>query len=205
MSWWCLTLLSFLHWLPFISASDCNGDPFLNYTCPAKGGFYCEFSNSLAGSIIIRCLDGCPSPGNCDDNLFCYPSGTANDKQDASCYQDSPTAGNAQCTSNCVNVTRVDGSVFYPLGCVSSALTLQPSASACSLNSNNATPTLPAGIIKSSDSTTSTTSKSQSTTSSSSAAAASTSHKSSGTSILRDAGLRRWVVVFLAVVIGLCC
>lgn len=25
-----------------------------------------------------------------------------------------PTAGNAQCTFDCVNVTRTDGSVFYP-------------------------------------------------------------------------------------------
>jgi len=36
-------------------------------------------------------------------------------KTSAECYQDSPTAGNAQCTFNCVNVTKVDGTVFYPL------------------------------------------------------------------------------------------
>jgi hypothetical protein len=35
--------------------------------------------------------------------------------QSALCYQDSPTAGNAQCTYDCVNVTTLNGSSFYPL------------------------------------------------------------------------------------------
>lgn len=47
-------------------------------------------------------------------SLFCYTPGTGN-KATSLCYEDSAEAGNAQCTDNCVNVTRTDGEVFYPM------------------------------------------------------------------------------------------
>ncbi len=36
-------------------------------------------------------------------------------KSDALCWQESFTSANAQCTVDCVNVTKTDGSVFYPV------------------------------------------------------------------------------------------
>jgi hypothetical protein len=104
-------------------------------------------------------------------SLFCYPPGTGV-KQGALCYEDSPTAGNAQCTFNCVNVTQVDGDVFYPLvstqqyssisyfescvtfwqGCTSSLLsTYTPFLSACVTGGTQESMIpLPSGIISSS-------------------------------------------------------
>ena len=36
-------------------------------------------------------------------------------KQGALCWQESATAGNAACTFDCVNVTALNGTVFYPV------------------------------------------------------------------------------------------
>lgn len=36
-------------------------------------------------------------------------------KWSAGCYEDSPTAGNAQCVADCVEVTALNGSSFYPM------------------------------------------------------------------------------------------
>ncbi len=38
-------------------------------------------------------------------------------KTGAFCWQDSSTAGNAQCTLDCVAVTALNGSSVYPVGC----------------------------------------------------------------------------------------
>ncbi|KAK0640635.1 hypothetical protein B0T16DRAFT_418231 [Cercophora newfieldiana] len=76
---------------------------------------YCA-TGSLKSWIIIRCLsDGCPQPGNCAQNLRDAPP--LGSKLNAKCWEESPTAGNAQCTVDCVNVTTSNGTVFYPLGC----------------------------------------------------------------------------------------
>ena len=37
------------------------------------------------------------------------------DKQNALCWQENPTTGNAKCVVDCVNVTTTNGSVFYPV------------------------------------------------------------------------------------------
>jgi len=99
-----------------LSASNCTSNV---YNCPATGSFNVCSSDSLKGPIIIRCVNGCPQPGNCDDNLAGVPP--VGVKTSALCYQDSPTAGNAQCTFDCVAVTKLDGSSFYPVGCSSSS------------------------------------------------------------------------------------
>lgn len=35
----------------------------------------------------------------------------------AYCWESSPTAGDAQCTYNCVSVTAANGTTFYPVVC----------------------------------------------------------------------------------------
>jgi hypothetical protein len=38
-------------------------------------------------------------------------------KDDALCYEDTDDSGNAQCTADCVAVTALNGSSFYPVVC----------------------------------------------------------------------------------------
>jgi hypothetical protein len=38
-------------------------------------------------------------------------------KDGAICYQDSADAGNAQCSADCVSVTALNGTTFYPAVC----------------------------------------------------------------------------------------
>lgn len=99
-----------------IAVNNCTSNII---TCPATGNFNVCSGDSLSSNIIIRCADGCPQPGNCNDNLAGEPP--VGVKTAAKCYQDSATAGNAQCTFDCVLVTKLDGSSFYPLGCSSSS------------------------------------------------------------------------------------
>jgi len=98
--------------------------------CPATGSFNVCASDSLKGNILLTCVNGCPQPGNCNDNLAGVPP--VGIKSGASCYQDSPTAGNAQCTFNCVSVVKHDGTTFYPLGCTSSSPTSGPTSTTTS-------------------------------------------------------------------------
>jgi len=55
-----------------------------------------------------------PQPGECSaaQNIFFPNAGT---NVWPSFYEDSPTAGNAQCACDCVNITTLDGTVFYLL------------------------------------------------------------------------------------------
>jgi len=121
-----------------------------NSTCPSTGlsvtcdkaGFNTCAGDSLQTNIIVRCLDSsngiCPNAGNCNDNLAGVPPTGV--KIDAKCYQDSPTAGNAQCVFNCVAATKLDGSVFYPVGCTSASSAV-PSSSASTPAWSSASPT----------------------------------------------------------------
>jgi len=97
-----------------LTAANCTVDQ-TGYTCPTTGSFnYCA-GDSLKTNIIVRCVDGCAQPGNCNDNLAGVPPVSV--KSNAQCYQDSPTAGNGQCTFDCVAVIKADGTSFYPVGC----------------------------------------------------------------------------------------
>lgn len=122
-----------LNWHRIVRCDNCTSN--VNYTCPATGSFNVCPSGSLSDNIIIRCTNGCAVAGNCNDEYvllltmtqlqltlsylhsLCRLAGVppVGVKTSAECYQDSPTAGNAQCTFNCVNVTKLDGTVFYPL------------------------------------------------------------------------------------------
>ncbi|KAK3348647.1 hypothetical protein B0T25DRAFT_546165 [Lasiosphaeria hispida] len=88
----------------------------LGVSCiPGKpNGAFCS-SPSLTSNIIIRCEDDCPVPGNCRTNINFSPN--AGVDITPKCYEDSPTAGNAQCTYDCVSVTALNGTIFYPMGC----------------------------------------------------------------------------------------
>jgi len=111
----------------FTFAQNCTSNI---YTCPATGSISVCAEDSLKSNIIIRCVSGCPEPGNCNDNLAGVPP--VGVKTDALCYQDSPTSHNAQCTFNCVSVKRLDGSSFYPVGCTSSSSTSSTTSSTSS-------------------------------------------------------------------------
>jgi len=103
-----------------LAAANCTIDQ-TGYTCPATGTFnYCA-GDSLKTNIIVRCVNGCAQPGNCNDNLAGVPP--VGVKTSAQCYQDSPTTGNGQCTFDCVAVTKADGSSFYPVGCSTASVT----------------------------------------------------------------------------------
>jgi hypothetical protein len=80
-------------------------------------------------NLLNRCVDGCAHVINCEDLYVQSPvlrvqatytlSSLANyppigSKGGALCYQDSVEAGNAQCTADCVSVTALNGSTFYP-------------------------------------------------------------------------------------------
>jgi hypothetical protein len=104
------------------------------YNCPATGSFNVCAGDSLKTNIIIRCVDGCPQPGNCNDNLAGVPP--VGVKVNALCYQDSATAGNAACTFNCVSVQKLDGSIFYPVGCTTAS---SSSSTASSTSSSKTT------------------------------------------------------------------
>jgi hypothetical protein len=104
--------------------------------CPRADFAFCA---SDTGPIILRCRTqgGCPQPGNCaakyarlqpflltvadSKHYSLAPIPPVGSKVGAQCWEDSPTAGNAQCTVDCVSVTALNGSVIFPEGC-SSAL-----------------------------------------------------------------------------------
>jgi len=120
-----------------ILAQNCT---FNDIKCPSTGEFNVCGGASLGTNIIFRCSNGCPQPGNCNDNLAGVPP--VGVKTNAKCYQDSAISGNAQCTFDCVAVTRADGSSFYPVGCTSSS----SSASSASISSSSpSTGTNPSG------------------------------------------------------------
>ncbi|RFU23608.1 hypothetical protein B7463_g12730, partial [Scytalidium lignicola] len=64
-------------------------------------------------------------------------------KQAALCWQDSATAGDAQCTFDCVNVTASNGSIFYPVGCSFTITNTTAPPSSVSLNLPTAASTPP--------------------------------------------------------------
>jgi len=123
----------------FVSNSTCPNTG-VSVHCP-KDGFNTCAGDSLSTNIIIRCADSangvCPQPGNCNDNLAGVPP--VGVKTDAKCWQESPTAGNAQCVFNCVAVTKLDGTKFYPLGCTS-ASSSSSTASSTSTSTSSAPP-----------------------------------------------------------------
>ncbi|KAE9374878.1 hypothetical protein N431DRAFT_222808 [Stipitochalara longipes BDJ] len=92
-------------------ASSCPSTGGINLSCPSNdpNGSFCS-GESLSTSIIVNCEGGCPSPGNCNDHLAQIAISGG-----ALCYQDSPTAGNAQCTYDCVSVKALNGSTLYPM------------------------------------------------------------------------------------------
>ena len=130
---WLRSRMPLLTWHRIVQCDNCTSN--VDYACPATGTFNICPAGSLSNNIIIRCTDGCAVAGNCDDKCVLLPTMTQLQltlfylhslrslagvppvglKTSAECYQDSPTAGNAQCTFNCVNVTKLDGTVFYPL------------------------------------------------------------------------------------------
>jgi len=129
------------------------------YNCPATGSFNVCAGDSLKTNIIIRCVNGCPQPGNCNDNLAGVPP--VGVKTDAFCYQDSATAGNAQCTFNCVSVQKLDGSSIFPVGCSSASSSSSTASKTTSSASKTASSTSSSGghwgnTTKSSPTTTST-------------------------------------------------
>ncbi|KAE9364719.1 hypothetical protein N431DRAFT_431531 [Stipitochalara longipes BDJ] len=86
--------------------------------CTKADTAFCEsgVSGVSSNSIIFRCVydQGESEPGNCNDDLVSVPPVGL---KYASCWQSSPTAGDAQCTYECVAVTAANGTTFYPLGC----------------------------------------------------------------------------------------
>ncbi|PMD60795.1 uncharacterized protein K444DRAFT_629266 [Hyaloscypha bicolor E] len=122
-----LALTSFF--LRGVFSQACSSGVYGALTCGSPSASYCE-SASLEGSIIFRCTDGCEAP----------PYGV---KQGALCWQDSPTAGDAQCTFDCVNVTAVNGSTFYPVGCSFTLANTTAPPSSVSLNLPTAASTPP--------------------------------------------------------------
>ncbi|KAH8767158.1 hypothetical protein BGZ57DRAFT_856009 [Hyaloscypha finlandica] len=82
--------------------------------CTKVGTAFCV-GPSLKENIILRCTESSgptPQPGNCDDNLRDVPPIGI---KDAFCWESSPTAGDAQCTFDCVAVTAANGTTFFPL------------------------------------------------------------------------------------------
>ncbi|KAI9680614.1 MAG: hypothetical protein M1817_004054 [Caeruleum heppii] len=69
--------------------------------CLKPFGNFCP-GGSLSSNTIIRCKDGKPEPGNCNDNLsYVEPKGV---KTNTKCYETSGTSGDAKCS--------VDGKVY---------------------------------------------------------------------------------------------
>jgi len=147
------------------------------YNCPATGSFDVCANDSLQNYVIIRCVDGCPQTGNCNDNLAGVPP--VGVKTDALCYQDSTTAGNAQCTFNCVSVEKLDGSSFYPVGCTSQS---SSSISRSSTSKSNGSSSSKTG------SSISTTSGSASSTTSSSVSSGHSTHMTYSTTTTSTGG-----------------
>ncbi|PMD37179.1 hypothetical protein L207DRAFT_71781 [Hyaloscypha variabilis F] len=100
----------------FLGLLTCASAQFPN--CTKADTAFCEspVSGVSSNSIIFRCVydQGEASPGNCNDDLADVPPVGV---KYASCWQSSPTAGDAQCTYECVAVTWPNGTSFYPLGC----------------------------------------------------------------------------------------
>jgi len=81
-----------------VSSAQLISNPNGTFTCPIANGSYCA-GESLSINIIIRCLNGVGSPGNCNDNLSGeFPTGV----NYAPCYQTSDASGDAACSKNCV-------------------------------------------------------------------------------------------------------
>ncbi|KAI9792695.1 MAG: hypothetical protein M1816_001794 [Peltula sp. TS41687] len=92
---------------------------------PSTGAFTCSGYNPSANycagesqrtNIIFRCNNGIAQPGNCNDNLAGVPP--VGVKSAATCYESSPTAGDAACSFNCV-VYRTNDTFTIP-GCTPS-------------------------------------------------------------------------------------
>ncbi|KAF7507491.1 hypothetical protein GJ744_010422 [Endocarpon pusillum] len=82
-----------------------------SFVCAEPDANYCA-GNSLSTNIIIRCTGTEGQPGNCNDNLAGIPP--VGVKSSATCYQSSPSAGDAACSFNGI-VYPEDGSEPFPV------------------------------------------------------------------------------------------
>ncbi|KIY00718.1 uncharacterized protein Z520_03383 [Fonsecaea multimorphosa CBS 102226] len=86
------------------------------FNCTQANTAFCEtpVSGVTTDYIIYRCFydTGTATPGNCNDDLADVPPVGL---KYAYCWESSPTAGDAQCTYNCVAVTAANGTTFYPV------------------------------------------------------------------------------------------
>ncbi|CAF9903358.1 MAG: hypothetical protein HETSPECPRED_000231 [Heterodermia speciosa] len=108
------------------------------FVCPLGKAAFCA-GTSLETNIIIRCNGTFGQPGNCDDNLAGVPPIGV---KFATCYECSPTAGNAACSFN--NIVYPDSGAPFSVAdgnahCNSTNTTL---SSVAPLNSANISSTL---------------------------------------------------------------
>ncbi|OAP60094.1 hypothetical protein AYL99_05096 [Fonsecaea erecta] len=103
------------------------------FNCTQANTAFCAtpVSGVTNDNIIFRCFydTGSASPGNCNDDLADVPPVGL---KYAYCWESSPTAGDAQCTFNCVAVTAANGTTFYPVGCNGTDSTTTTSTTALS-------------------------------------------------------------------------
>ncbi|KAH6699700.1 hypothetical protein BKA61DRAFT_741078 [Leptodontidium sp. MPI-SDFR-AT-0119] len=101
---------------PFLCMLSLVSAQFPN--CTKANTAFCETPvfGVTPNNIIFRCPydQGQASPANCNDDLASVPPIGL---KYSSCWESSPTAGDAQCTYECVAVTLPNGTSFYPLGC----------------------------------------------------------------------------------------
>lgn len=120
---YCAALLLF-----FVITATCQQYP----TCHKAHTAFCEdpVYGLTSNNLIFRCqyASGDAEPGNCNDEFVHCPANVSPSADDSSladvpplglkytyCWESSPTAGDAQCTYNCVRVTAANGTSFYPV------------------------------------------------------------------------------------------
>ncbi|KAH9204499.1 hypothetical protein DL95DRAFT_496016 [Leptodontidium sp. 2 PMI_412] len=103
---------------PFLCMLSLVSAQFPN--CTKANTAFCETPvfGVTPNNIIFRCPydQGQASPANCNDDLASVPPIGL---KYSSCWESSPTAGDAQCTYECVAVTLPNGTSFYPLNLIS--------------------------------------------------------------------------------------
>ncbi|ERF75497.1 hypothetical protein EPUS_08311 [Endocarpon pusillum Z07020] len=83
-----------------------------SFVCAVSDANYCA-GDSLSTNIIIRCTGTEGQPGNCNDNLAGIPP--VGVKSSATCYQSSPSAGDAACSFDGNVYPEDDGSGPFPV------------------------------------------------------------------------------------------